>query len=453
MQVLRNKALSLAALGLFTGLSATALTGCPEGGLCGPCGGIATGQLSVSGDARLDGFLKAVADLDGAIGTVSADFDANITALAEVWGFVEAGAEVEVNGQFVTDLVAHIRGELSANIQGGIRIEYQPPACSASLNVAVEAQASCEANAGCECEVEVDPGEVSVECEGKCEGSCSAGCEGEIVCETGSAGVACEGTCEGSCEIEAGASCEGTCRGDCDGECSLVNTMGGCEGQCNGMCSGTCEMSAGATCEGTCHGSCKAEVEPPGCMGEITCSGSCMGECGGSCEGSFEPPSASADCECEASADCNAQASAQAEANVSCTPPSLAFAFELSGEAAGSASAEAAFRAKIDALRVRGIAILQGAAKMQALVTGKAGFSADAEVIFDPSPVANLTGEIEAVVSAGLSGEFDIPPGRIECVIPALREAVEIMGGIATEAGASVSAQVEFSAFLLNPTG
>lgn len=449
MQVLTNKAFSLAALGLFTGISASAVQGCGEGGICGPCGGIATGQLSISGDARLDGFFKAVADLDGAIGTISADFEGNIQALAEVWGFVEAGAEVDINGQFVTDLVAHIRGEISGSIQGGITIDYQPPSCSASVNVAVEAQASCEANAGCECEVEVDPGEVSVACEGKCEGSCSGECMGDLSCQTGSAGVECEGTCEGSCELSAGGSCEGTCNGECDGECSLTNAMGECRGECSGTCTGSCELAAEASCGGTCHGTCKAEVMPPGCEGEVSCSGSCMGECGGSCEGNFEPPSASADCECEASADCNAQASAQAEANVSCSPPSLELKFEFSGALAADASAQAAFSAKMKALRVRGIAILQGFANMKALIDGEV----NGEVVFSPSPVANITGEIGALVDAGLSGEFDIPPGRIDCVIPALREAVEIMGGIAAEGGATLSAQVEFSAFLLNPAG
>mgnify|MGYP001222472035 CR=1 FL=1 len=447
MQVLRNKAFSLAALGLFTGISASAVQGCGEGGICGPCGGIATGQLSISGDARLDGFFKAVADLDGAIGTINADFEANIAALAEVWGYGEVGAAID--GAFVTGLVGHIRGEINASISGGISIDYQPPSCSASVNVAVEAQASCEANAGCECDVEVDPGEVSVACEGKCEGSCSGECMGDLSCQTGSAGVECSGTCEGSCDLSAGGACEGTCNGGCDGECSLVNADGECRGECSGTCTGSCELKAEASCSGTCHGTCKAEVMPPGCEGEISCSGECSGECGGSCEGNFEPPSASAECECEASADCNAQASAQAEANVSCTPPSLELKFEFGGSLAGDVSAQAAFTAKMKELRLRGVAILQGFANMKALIDGEV----NGEVVFDPSPVANLTGEIQAIVSAGLSGDFDIPPGRIDCVIPALREAVEIMGGIAAEGAASVQAQAEFSVFILNPTG
>ena len=205
MQVLRNKGFSLAALGLFTGFAITSVEGCGEGGLCGPCGDITTGQVSISGDARLDGFFSAVADLNAATGAIQADFDANIVAIAEAWGVVEAGADVTVDGAFVSMLIGEIRSEIQASVTANIRVDYVPPACSASLNVAVEAQASCEANAGCDCEVEVDPGQVAVACEGMCSGGCDAECEGMVECRAPEAGISCEGTCEGTCEIEAGA--------------------------------------------------------------------------------------------------------------------------------------------------------------------------------------------------------------------------------------------------------
>lgn len=451
MQVLRNKGFSLAALGLFTGFALTSVEGCGEGGICGPCGSLATGQLSVSGDAKLDGFFKAVADFQGATGSINAEFEANIRAIAEAWGVIEAGADVSIDGAFVTMMIGEIRGEISASISGGVRVAYQPPRCSASLNVAVDAQASCEANAGCECDVEVDPGEVSVACEGTCSGGCSAECTGMVECTTPEIGISCEGTCEGSCELDAGASCEGTCRGECDGECSLVNADGQCEGECGGMCTGTCELSAAAECGGMCHGTCVAETDPGGCMGEVGCRGECSGECSGSCEGSFEPPSASADCECEASADCNAQASAQAEANIECTPPSLDLVFEFSGGLAGDVTAQAAFLAKLDVLKVRGVGILQGTARLSGLINGDINGDGTAE--FSPAPLANLTAEMQAVISGGLSGSFEIPPGKIDCVIPALREAVEALGSIATETGGTITAQAEFSAFILNPAG
>ncbi|MEX1363270.1 MAG: hypothetical protein AB1Z98_09100, partial [Nannocystaceae bacterium] len=179
----------------------------------------------------------------------------------------------------------------------------------------------------------------------------------------------------------------------------------------------------------------------------VQCSGSCSGECSGSCEGSFTPPSASAECECDASADCQAQASAQAEANIECSPPSFDLVYEFSASVAGNASAEAAFLGRIGELRLRGVAILQGFARAQALLTGEV----NGEVVFEPAPFARIQGEFSALVSAGLSGEFSIAPGRIDCVLPAIREAVEIVGEIGTEFTASVDAQLTFTSFLLNP--
>ena len=361
---------------------------------------------------------------------------------------VEAGAEVDVDADFVNGLVAEIRADLNASVSGGIRIDYVPASCSASLNVAVEAQASCEANADCGCEVEVDPGQVSVSCEGTCRGGCSAECEGDISCQAPEAGFECAAMCEGACELTAAATCEGTCRGTCNGDCSLTNAAGECEGECtNGTCEGTCEVSGGASCEGTCHGTCRGSFDPGGCEGDVMCSGSCSGECSGECEGSFTPPSASADCECEASAECEAQASAQAEANIQCTPPSFDLVFEF--DAGLDASGQAQFLARIGELRVRGVAILQGLARARALIDGEV----NGEVVFDPAPFARIQGEFQGLVSAGLSGEFEIAPGRIDCVLPAIQEAVAIVADIGGEFTASLQAQASFSAFLLNPQG
>src|SRR5690606_479000 len=104
MQVLRNKAFSLAALGLFTGFSASAMQGCdPDNGLCGPCGSVLEGSVSIVNNARVDGFFRAIADLNGVFVRVNADFEANIRALAEVWGYGEANAEI--NADFVAGLM------------------------------------------------------------------------------------------------------------------------------------------------------------------------------------------------------------------------------------------------------------------------------------------------------------------------------------------------------------
>lgn len=446
MTTFKNKGISLVAVGLFAGITATAVQGCDGNSICGPCGVVAEGAVSISGSARLDGFFSAVADLNSVFITVQADFDANIRGLAEVWGYTELGANIDADA--VAGLMGHIQGEINGSIEGGISLNYVPPACSASIDIAVEAQASCEANAGCE--VEASPGEVSVACEGQCSGGCSAECSGAVSCEASvmGGGFACEGSCEGTCALEVGASCEGTCRGTCTAGGS---TEEGFEGQCDGMCEGTCEMSAGGICEGECQGSCV--VENPSadfnCNGEPpTCRGECSGECSGSCEGTATPPSASA--ECEASADCQASASAQGSANFECTPPSLEFTFELSGGL--DASAQAEFRTRISELRVRGAAILQGFAQLRGVIDGDVNGDGTADIT---PPLANIRTQLEGIIEGGASGDLfaDVPAGRINCVIPAFTESVEILGEVAGSASGTISAQAQFSASLFSIAG
>ena len=448
-----NKRTSLAALGLSAGLASLTFAACdgdggglPGGDICGPCGSIAEGQVSISGNAQLDGFFTAVADLGQVTGSVQADF---VRALAEVWGYADIGAVTAIDADVFAGLMGHIRGEIMASIEGGITLEYVPARCSANVSVAVEASAQCEAQAGCN--VEADPGEVSVACEGTCSGSCSGSCTGGFKCEA-SAGVACNGTCEGSCDLSAGGMCEGTCNGTCDGTCSVENSDGSCAGRCEGgPCRGSCELTAGGSCEGTCHGTCTAEAEFD-CNGEPPqCSGSCDGECSGSCEGTARPPSASADC--DASANCEASASAQASANIECTPPSLEFRFNLAanltGDGGAAVSARAEFEARMTALRTRGAAILQGFAQLGAVVTGEV----NGEVVFDPAPLVRITGEFNRVIDVAASGDFDIAAGRLPCVVPALQEAVQVLGGVATDTAGTLEAQARFSAELFAIAG
>jgi hypothetical protein len=438
MPLLRPSTLSrpfiLGSFGLTIGFAAASLQGCDADDICGPCGSLATGELTIAGNARLDGFFAAVAQIRDAQARIKADFDADILALGELYGLSSA----RVDAAFVAEVTGAIKADIDANTRGGLTIRYQAPKCQASVSAGVEAQASCEAQA--KCDVEVNPGNVSVQCEGTCSGSCSGSCSGELSCAVKTPTLNCEGSCEGSCEIEGGASCEGTCHGQCMGTCSATNANGECAGQCDGTCRGTCEISGSAECQGTCHGTCYVDQGSAQCSGEVECSGSCSAECSGSCEGSFEPPSASANC--EATAECQAQAKAQAEASLECTPPSLAIDFEM--QANLDASARAEFIARIKELRVRAVAILQGTAKLKALVDGEI----DGEVVFNPSPLANLTAEVQGLVSAGISGDIRIPAGRVACVIPAFEEAGKALVAVGSEGAATIRAQAEFSAFI-----
>ncbi|MBA3545106.1 MAG: hypothetical protein H0T76_01345 [Nannocystis sp.] len=437
MTISNSRTYALLAGGLIAGLAVTAVQGCDADDICGPCGTLAGGSLSISGSAKLDGFFNATATLTGATARIRAEFDANIRALAEVYGMVAADATIDAN--FVSELVGMIKADIKGSVDGGLKIVYKAPSCEANVSVAVDAQAKCEASA--ECDVKVDPGKVSVECSGVCEGGCSGSCEGALSCAVKAPSIACEGSCEGACELDVAASCDGTCHGACDAKCSASDDSGQCHGRCEGNCEGTCEFAAAAKCEGKCSGTCLVEQGSASCTAEAECRGSCDAKCSGGCKGEATPPSASANC--EATADCQASASAQGNASLECTPPSLEIGFEFNAKLQGDVSAQAAFVARIGELKVRGAAILQGAAKLEALVNGKI----DGEVVFNPAPLVSLTASMQGIVSAGVSGDLfaGIPKGRIACVIPAMQEAIAALGKAGGEVGGTIQAQAMFA--------
>jgi modification target Cys-rich repeat protein len=400
--------------------------------VCGPCGVVAEGDVGISGNVKLDGFFQAVSTLNAATVSIQGDFQADIDALIEAFD-VNVAANAALSAK-VDALILAIEADVQANASAGLTVNYAPPRCEANVSVAVEAQAKCEVKAACD--VTVDPGSVEVVCEGTCEGSCEGECTGGFECDL-RAGGTCEGECKGSCELEAAATCEGTCHGECSGTCSAYNGNNECAGKCDGECTGTCELAVAAECEGTCTGSCKVEVEAD-CEGEAPkCSGSCEGTCSGSCKGSATPPSVMG--ECEASAECRAQAKAQASASVECSPPSLEVGFEFTGDA----SARGAFVARMGELKLRGIAILRGFTKYQALINGRV----DGQVVFDPAPVVVVTDSLELVIKAGGEGELfaGIPKGRIPCVIKELPASVTLLSEITTSATANLSAQGRFA--------
>jgi len=272
---------------------------------------------------------------------------------------------------------------------------------------------------------------VEVSCSGSCSGGCSGECSGGCVMEA--SGI-CEGTCTGSCELEVGGTCEGICRGGCSGECSLVNSQGECEGECDGECSGSCELKAGGECSGECHGECEVEVTAE-CSGE--CHGSCSGSCSGGCEGEVTPPSCSAEGSCDATADCQASASAQGSASLECTPPTLNLRYDFKVELENDLEAQAKFVAKMAALKVHMMGIVQGMYKMRALVDPDYA----ASLGIDP-PLVMIAGQFEVLLTADLDS-FDIPPGKLPCVLPALEESVDILTDMSTDLAGVFQAQFE----------
>jgi hypothetical protein len=102
------------------------------------------------------------------------------------------------------------------------------------------------------------------------------------------------------------------------------------------------------------------------------------------------------------------------------------------------------FAARLSELKVRGLAIVQGAAKYEALINGKV----NGEVVFAPSPLAELTASVQGFANASAFADFNIGTARIPCVLAAFTEARPILTGLATSTTATISAQTSFvSAF------
>lgn len=368
MKILSSRLFSLPLLGLFAGLGVSAVQGCDNApdiaeqcGLTCDAEAFVNGQASISGVASIDAFFGAALDLDASMRGLSVDMRAELDAIA-----ASVGLEPGASG---ADISAALDAHLGLYISGGLSIDYQPPACQASVEASLSAAAQCD--------VEADPGELTVSCSGSCSAEAGVavdcGAEATLMCEGTAPGLDCSGTCSGSCaaEITGQAECSGTCRGSCDG-------VDGFEGTCGGMCGGECitDMSAGASCDGRCEGSCEYQAPEGGC--EASATASCQAEAGASiecdagCEGTAEPPSVSA--ECEASVD------AQASASLECTPPALTFGFEFSGQVAGDVMAQAEFRAWLEgfrghfsallALRARGEVIADSAVNLSAAASG-----------------------------------------------------------------------------------
>ena len=419
---------------------------------CGPCGVVANGDATISGNAELDGIFKAVGTLKLATGSIDADFKANVMAIGEAFGLTDLTADMDI-AAMVTEVKGAISAELNASVQGDLKIKYAAPKCSANVDVSVQASAQCEAklDANCSADVECTGPEASFECSGKCEGSCEGTCS-VPTCEVAVSGptLTCEGECKGACAVDVTAECSGKCEGDCSGDCSAYvdDGAGGydCAGSCDATCTGKCEVQGQASCEGECRGSCKLtgpEAEAS-CEGELKCEGECQGSCSGGCEGEIKAPSCegSAECSADASAKCEAQASAQASASLECTPPTLEIGFDFDADM--DAQAQAAFIAKMDVFKAKMTAIVQGMFKLRALVDVNY-----AEEIGITPPTVAIGASVDAFIDALGAGEIEFTAvGLAPCAIGAFEETATILVDMPGEMMVTVNAQLDLVSVL-----
>jgi hypothetical protein len=404
--------------------------------LCGPCGTLATGDVGISGNAKLDGFFSAVAKISDATASINGDFNANIDALSQVYGVANFDASADI-GVKVDALITTIKTEFSADLQGGVTLDYTPAECHASVNVAVQAQAQCEVKGGCM--AQVTPGEVDVQCQGECTGSCDGTCTGAVPTCDVSASAKCDGNCQGTCTFAAAASCDGTCHGTCSGTCSSMDANNNCNGNCQGTCDGSCDLNASAKCNGTCSGKCEVAAGAKCSDGEAPhCSATCNGSCNANCTGTITPPMANGSC--DASANCQAQASAQANASLECTPPSIDLTFDFNDSL--SASAQADFMTHITELKVRGAAILQGFTKYTILLKGKT--DAMGNVIAN-APVVDLAASVQGLVSNAGSIAAEVPVFRLNCAIAGFSEAGNDLAAVVSDGATNLTVQGKFA--------
>lgn len=350
---------------------------------------------SVSGIPSIDAFFSAAVNFEAEAAILEAEVAAALERMAVI-----AGAEVDADiGTTAANIAAKVEAGFDGKLDGSITASFEPPRCEISAEATIDAAASCD--------VDIEPGEVTVECQGRCEAEASvmAECSAdvELKCTGTAPSFECTGTCQGACEVAAGAECSGTCKGTCE-----LDGTAACDGEClgteeGGMCTGECDLNAGASCEGTCKGTCELEVAAEctgeckgectytapeaGCEGgaKATCEGSASAsvECEGECKGDVVPPAVDAECE----------ASVQAEANfeAECFPPSLALSYELNAELQADAEASAEFEAELEAFGTAYAELLASGAKLELVLDAGNGLIAAAE-----GAVESTLREIEA---------------------------------------------------------
>lgn len=423
MNTRNNRFLALPVLGLFAGVGMSALQGCDDlGDLAEQCGltcdaeAFIEGRASVSGIASIDAFFGAAIDLNASMNGISGELRAELDAIGASVGLAPGAGGAELR--------TAIEGHLAGYVDGGLQITYQPPRCQANIEASVSAAA--------ECDVEVDPGELSVSCEGSCQAEAGVmvdcGAEASLTCTGTAPNLACSGTCSGTCtaELMAAAACDGTCRGTCEANGS---TMDGFDGKCAGMCTGECavDVSGGAMCEGKCEGSC--EYTPPDGMCEATAEAHCDAnagasiECDAGCEGTAEPPQVSA--ECEASVD------AKASASLECFPPELQIGFQFSAAVEGDLNAQAEFRAWLEGFRGHFAAILA--------LRAKGDVVADAAVNLTAAADGAVTGAIEELQA---EGDLKASIGAV-CALGQLGDVAAALQASGGSLAGNISASVE----------
>jgi hypothetical protein len=367
-------------------------------------------EASIGGDARAQVAVQAVGDFSAIASAAIDDLTTACRAMANDLDApqadrdtAEANTDKKAKMQAYCKLAVSAVGSVKAKAAGTLKIDFKPPACSASISAKANCQAKCSGSA--KCDLKANPpkctgGKLEVSCSGKCtaeagasltcEGSCTGTCSGS--CTASAGGVECAGKCNGTCSAggQAGATgiqADGTCKGKCEGTCEVVAPNVTCNGSCKGSCSATCEAKAGASVK--CDGKCDVDAEPISCTG---------GKLEGGCQ---------VDAKCEGN--CDASVKAKAE----CSPPQLTIVFTGAADVQAAGKLKATFEANLGLVlafkeRLKGMVEVGGTitANADAVASIKAAcipqvIAAAASAVDDATAAASATAEISVAAGTG----------------------------------------------------
>jgi hypothetical protein len=395
-------------------------TGCDSVLRC-PEQGVANGNATISGVASVDGFFGSVIRFQVAATRISDGIRTELDAIA-----------ASVGGRPGDDdeLKAKLDAKLKENVDGALRVSYEPPRCVVSATALLAAQTKCDGT--------IDPGSASVRCKGTCgvEAGVAVACGGHatVSCIGTAPDLNCTGACRGDCELTEAAACYGVCHGTCDGTCTVRDATGVCAGSCDGTCQGTCTLEAAASCSGRCKGQCTYAPSDFACesTAQAQCTADAAGdvECKGVCSGEVTPADGKAECQ----ANLRADASVEAE----CKPPSLNVSYQLNAATAGDPMATASFQAWLESFKRHVSTIAAYEAKVNAMVSVGTDIAANGGRAVKNSIDTQLKGKLTLRVTVGML-----------CAIPELPHAI----GIVNDAVATVTAERNAAVDVLSSVG
>jgi len=92
--------------------------------------------------------------------------------------------------------------------------------------------------------------------------------------------------------------------------------------------------------------------------------------------------------------------------------------------------------------KVQMVAMVQGMTKLRALVD--VDYAAEIGI---ESPLVVIEGQVEAMINADF-GDFDVPAGKIVCLIPAFEDSLDIIASVGTDTVVVVQGQLSLFAII-----